>query len=358
MRVLTSMLAVSLVAGGCASTSYRISNDELQRLIAIDPAHRGERVRVDQELHDLEVAEAEPVDARTEVTSRPSVHIEGRHDWRPPRGGGGGGGHSGGGGGGGGGGGAGDAKGAAIAIVIVAAVAMFVVAAIESARFDGDVELHPMHPVHLFGRDGGYEVVPLAWVDQELATWADHAVVRSTEGPWRPGARAPLWRTGWTYGMYGGASTLRSIAGDTALGTAFAVQLGYFPREDLGVLGTLAFAWRDNRFHETLFDARTTAELQYLPLRLGRLHAGIYGGAGTAVRAEDGVAGGDRLAGGDRTRAVPSDPSTTVTSSLALTGGAMFQLALHTRIALTARFGIAATSDERMRDAMFGLSVY
>ena len=60
-----------------------------------------------------------------------------------------------------------------------------------------------------------------------------------------------------------------------------------------------------------------------MPLDAGILHAGVYGGAGDAVRVEDGILGPD-----------------TNSSTLAIGGGAMIQLDLNTRIALTARFGV------------------
>jgi hypothetical protein len=340
MRLLASLLAASILAGGCATSTYRISHDELARLVALPPAERGQRVRVDQELSDLDVAAAERVD-RDDPLRRADfdIHTTIRQDgWH-------GGGHGGGGHGGGGHGGVGslsggDGKGAAIVVLVAAAVALVVVAGIEGSRFDGDVQLHPMHPVHLFGSDGGYTVVPLAWIDPELASWADRADVRSNEGPWRVLNTAPLWRNGWTYGLYGGTSSLRSASGATALGDAFTVQLGFFPTQELGILYSLFFAWRDTPLAQTVFEFRQTAEVQYLPITVGSIaHAGVYGGLGQAIRREDGQ---------------PTDGS----SSRVIDGGAMFQLKLHTRIALTARLGVARAHGEQMSDVMFGLSVY
>jgi len=43
---------------------------------------------------------------------------------------------------------------------------------------------------------------------------------------------------------------------------------------------------------------------------------------------------------------------------MALVGGAMFQLDVNTRIALTARLGIAQAHDEQMHDVLIGISVY
>jgi hypothetical protein len=335
MRLVAAVLATSLVSGGCVSNSYRIESAELQRLVAVPPAARGQSVRVDQQLTDADVAPAERVDGNTVIIG-PNINVDTgmRHDnWHV---------HGGGGGGGGGhlGGGGGDGKGMAIAIIVIAAIGLFIVAGIEGSKFDGNVQLHPMHPVHLFGRDGGYTVVPLAWLDPNLVAWADHAVVRSTEGPWHELDSAPLWRNGWTYGLYGGTGSLRSVNGDVELGPAFTIQLGYFPTQELGILGSVFFGWRDNSVQQTLFESRYTAEVQYLPLSLAdTAHAGLYGGFGAAYRLEDGLPGGNN-------------------GSMAFDGGAMFQLKLHTRIALTARLGIAEAHGEQMRDAMFGLSVY
>jgi hypothetical protein len=245
----------------------------------------------------------------------------------------GGGGHSSGGGGG------GDGKGQAIAILVVAATALVVVAAIEGSQFDGYAQLHPMHPVYLFGRDGGLTMMPLAWLDQETAAWADHALVRSTEGPWNPLERAALSREGLMYGLYGGIGTYKSADGSSGTGASSTIQLGYFPDQKVGVVGSIFFGWRDNAVGATLFESRYTAEVQGFPVVVGPLHMGLYGGGGAAYRFEDGIPGGN-------------------SGSLALIGGALLQLDVNTRIALTARLGATYAHDEPMSDAMVGLSVY
>jgi hypothetical protein len=45
-------------------------------------------------------------------------------------------------------------------------------------------------------------------------------------------------------------------------------------------------------------------------------------------------------------------------TSAALAGGAMFQLDVNTRVALTARLGLAYAHTEQMTDLLFGISVY
>lgn len=346
MRGLVALVVAALmIASGCAANSYRIPHDDLQRLAATPPEVRGQRVRVVQELGGTDVPAAQPVDGDTElIIGGPRISISGSGTWHGGRfhsvgsagrgGGGGGGGKVGGGGGSG-----SDGKAAAIAFLVIAAVALFAVAGVEASRFDGWAQLHPMHPVHLIGKDGGYTVLPLAWIDPQTAAWADKAIVRPTEGPWQPLERAPLHRTGPTYSMYGGVGSLRSAHGDLGTGPAFTVQAGFFPVHQVGLVGSLFFGWRENRALATLFESRYTIELQAMPVAVNRLHAGFYAGAGGATRFEDGVAGGD-------------------SSTQALTGGAMFQLDVNTRIALTARLGLAKAHEERMTDVLFGLSVY
>ena len=336
MRALAVVLAGSLIAAGCAVNSYRIPSSELARLAQLPPEARGQHVRVIQEIVASDVPAAPPVSSETEVVIIPQVSVSG-------------GGHLHGGGPGVGGkiGGAGnDSKAAAIALIVLAATALITAAVIEGSRFDGYAQLHPMHPVHLIGKDGSYAVVPLAGLDANAVAWTDTAVVRPTEGPWRELERAPLSRVGLAYGLYGGTGSLRSADGTLALGPAWTIQLGGFVTQQVGIFASAFFGWRNNQYGATLFEGRWTAELQVLPLQLGILHGGLYGGAGIAQRFEDAVKlAGDHVIAGDETTG-------------ALVGGAMFQLDINTRIALTARLGLAFAHGEQMHDAIFGLSVY
>jgi len=339
MRALATVLAGSLIVSGCVANSYRIPASDLQRLAQTPPEQRGQHVRVIQEISATDVAPAERVDSGTTIIIVPQISVSSGPRPRPR------GGNVGGGGGGGtkvgsgGGGTASDGKAAAVLVVVLAVTGLVVVAAIEGSRFDGYAQLHPMHPVHLIGKDGLYQVMPLAWIDAQTAAWADRAVVRPSEGPWLQLERAPLSRQGLTYGVYAGSGSLRSAHGDLGIGPSFTIQGGYFPNQYIGVLASIFLGWRANRLQDTLFESRYTLELQALPAVLGPLHAGGYVGAGFAYRAEDNV-----MRGYDR--------------SSAFAGGAMLQLDINTRIALTARFGLAKTHEERTRDLMVGLSVY
>jgi len=342
MRKTAVVLAAALL--GCGSNSYKIRSSELERLAMMPPEVRGQHVRVSEELHDADVGPPEPVTAETQVVIFPGGEVYGPERRRYYNYGGGGGGgnwdglrvhHSGGGGlhlGGGG----GDGKAEAIALLVVAAVVLVAVAAVEGSRFDGFAQIHPMQPVHIFGKDGGYAVLPLAWIDPQTAAWADHAIIRSTEGPFNPLERAPLDRDGWTYALFGGAGTYTGTDGSRGIGTATTIQVGYFATQNIGVVGSLFLGWRDATNAGTLFESRYTLELQGYPIHAGPVHFGLYGGGGGAYRIDD---------LGDN-------------SSLALTGGALIQLDFNTRLALTGRLGATYAHGDEMADALIGLSVY
>ncbi|MGE5184993.1 MAG: hypothetical protein ACM31C_23150 [Acidobacteriota bacterium] len=361
MRLLAVALAGSMLATGCASNSYKIRDSELARLASLPPEQRGQHVRVSQELHDADYGPPEPVTAETQIVIFPEVNVYGPERRRyygygggggnintghwngissSPHSSGGGGGHGGGGHLGGGGG--GDGKAAAIVILAAAAIILVAAAAVEGSRFDGYADLHPMMPVHLFGKDGGYTVLPLAWIDPQTAAWADHAIIRTTEGPFRPLERAPLDRVGFSYAMMGGVGTYTSADGSKGAGTATSIQLGFWPDQRVGIMGNVFFGWRDDAIGNVLFESRYTAELHAYPVQAGALHLGLYGGGGAAYRWEDypGV-----LNGGN-------------SGSMALVGGALFQLDFNTRLALTGRLGATYAHAEQMTDAMIGLSVY
>lgn len=338
MRALAVVLVAALITG-CGANSYQIPRAELARLAATPPEQRGEHVRVIQDIVRSDLPPAAPVDTGTQIVVVP--HVEVSVGARPR--------HHGGWRGVGGkldGGKASDGKAAAVAFLALAATAMVTAAVIEGTRFDGYAQLHPMHPVHLLGHDGNYTVIPLAWIDPGAAAWTDTAVVRRTEGPWRELERAPLSRRGLAYHMFGGTGSLRSIDGSVDRGPAWTVQLGGFVTQEVGILASVFFGWRTNQYEATLFETRTTVELQYLPIQAGILHAGVYGGLGIAHRFEDAVVlADDRVVAGEHTGG-------------AMAGGALFQLDINTRLALTGRLGLSYAHGEQMHDILVGLSVY
>lgn len=344
MRLLSVFMAASLI-GGCAANSYRIPTGELERIANTPPEQRGQKVRVIQEIGSGTLTnQTEQVGPGTQIIFIPQINISTGPRYARDGGGSVGGGRVSGGGGGGKsslGGSGSDGKAAAIAVIVLAAIGIFVLAGVEGSRFDGYAQLHPMHPVHLIGKDGGYTIMPLAWIDPAAAAWADKAIVRPDQGPWNQLERAPLWRTGPSLSMYAGTGMLSSADGTVAAGPAFTIQGGFYLNQHIGIMGDIMFGWRNNEENGIAFESRYMLELQAMPLQLGILHAGGYVGGGWAYRAEDQVRNRD---GNDGTSA--------------LTAGAMLQLDINTRLALTARAGIVKAHDERMGDFLFGLSVY
>ena len=361
MRLVAVVLAGTMFATGCGSNSYEIKSGELTRLAQMPPEERGMKVRVSEELHDADVGKPEPVQEGAAIVIFPEPNVYGPErrryynyggggtgpDWnggirsggapRAAGGGGGGGGHIGGGGGG------GDGKGYAIIAIVVAATILVAAAAVEGSRFDGYAQLHPMQPVHLFGKDGGYTVLPLAWIDPQTAEWADHAIVRTTEGPVHFLERAPLDRVGFSYAMMTGLGTYRSVDGSTDSGAATEIQLGFWPDQKVGIMGSMFFGWRNNAVGDTLFESRYTLQVHAYPVQTGPLHLGLYGGGGAAYRWENYGPGMDGVGN---------------SGSLALVGGALVQLDINTRLAITGRLGLTYAHDEQMSDALIGLSVY
>jgi hypothetical protein len=353
-----------VVLTACGTTSYEIPRSELRRLSQLPPADRGKDVRVVQQLTDADVGPEQPVTGDTQIVIFPDVYVAG--------GGGGGrggyvtgGGHWGphatppgtgpgvGGGGHGGGGvavgnssssgstnnGAGDGKAEAIVLVAAAITAVVIAAAVEGSREDGYAAIHPMTPLYLTGLDGSQVMMPLAALDYDSAAFTRRAIIRSDETPFHFNRRADLDRRGFTYAVFGGAGTLQSADGTTASGPATTIQFGYFPEQHIGILSSLFFGWRDNDMAKTVYETRYTLEVDGYVVQAGPVHLGLYGGIGGASRLEDGYTNGNA-------------------SSLALQGGALVQLDINTRLALTVRGGQTYAHGEAMTDILFGLSVY
>lgn len=345
---LAALLVAAVTSGGCLSRSYEIHKPELARLAATPPVLRGMRVEVEQELSATETEPAAPVNERTVIFIGGGFDVSpgyggggySRPRPRPSRGGGGG---LGGGNLGKGNGAASDAKATAIAVLVLASFGLVIAGAIEAQRYEGTVQLHPMHPVHLYGHDGNYLVMPLAELTPGAVQWAEHAVVRSGEGPFRFVERAPLRRRGLTYDMHFGVAQLTSSDGTHTSGPSSHIHFGYFPSQTLGVLATAGFAWRENLVHFNTYEQRYGLEVQLMPFGSDIFHGGAYAGGGLAWRLEDGFSRGN-------------DRSPTAAAGLQL------QLDVNTHIAITGRFGFYTAHDhgfdEPLREATFGLSVY
>ena len=331
-----ALLLALATQGGCIARSYEIPHTELARLVAVPPVLRGVSVEVEQELTTSSVEPAAPVGERTVIVA--GGFGTGSSLIRAPsrRGGSfgsfGRGGSS-----------ASDAKSIAVAVLVLATFGLIIAAAVEHERYEGTVRLHPMHPVHLFGHDGGYLVLPLAQIDPAAVQWTNRAVVRAAEGPLDYLQRAPLRRRGFTYSLNFGVAQLSSGDGTHSSGPSGLLHFGYFPSQTLGVLATAGLAWRGNLVNNRLYEQRYGLEVQAMPLAIGIFHAGAYLGGGAAWRLERGfVRGNDR--------------------SPTLSAGFQIQLDYNTHVALTARLGVYSGHerglDEPMREATFGMAIY
>ena len=188
-------------------------------------------------------------------------------------------------------------------------------------------------PVHLVGQDGGYAVMPLAWIDPQTAAWADHAIVRRTKAVDRARARAARSR-GLELRDVRRPRQLQSADGSVKIGTATTIQLGVLPRP----------AHRHRRL-DLLRLARQRGQRDAVRVALHARGPGLSGRRRPAARRplrrrrRAPIAGKTRIPGGNA-------------GSIALIGGAMLQLDFNTRIALTARFGQTYAHGERMSDLL------
>jgi hypothetical protein len=326
LTAIASVIFLTLAATGCLSTSHRIPHSALVELSRLPPDIRGDRVRVIQGYAGDEGPPPAPaVQANTGIVvidgggggPGPSADSGGPRPAKLAKM---------------------DAKDAK-ALIIVAVAAALLLAVTEGARYDGWVKLHPMYPIHLYGPNGEYTWVPLAQLDEETANWASRAYVREGEGPWRALGRAPLDRVGFTYGVLMGGGQVPSVDGARTPGFLGHIQLGVWPSQEVGIQLDTAFAWRDDLMQNTTLDTRYALELDLMPFRAGSMHFGAYGQAGFSTRLEDSPMGND-------------------SSSWLYGGGAMVQLELTTRLAITARAGITSAHDMSLEEAVIGLSIY
>jgi hypothetical protein len=318
-------IAAALATPACLGSSHRIPKRELMQLAMMPPEQRSERVRVVQGFAGDDEPPAAP---RVTTTTVVVVHASGGGGSGPvgrrPR-----------------------PSSANLGelkakksedYMILAALAALGLAATEGARYDGWVQLHPMHPVHLYGAYGEYTWVPLAQLDPDTAAWATRAFVRPQEGPWTPLGRAPLNRQGFTYSVLVGAGEIPSSVGTNDPGFLGHIQFGYFPTPQLGVLLDLAMGNRLDETADTVFDFRSSLELEYFPVIAGRLHLGGFGQLGLAARTDDGPGVDSRgpLVG----------------------GGGLLQIDITTRLAMTLRAGITKVHGVNAAEFGLGLSVY
>lgn len=170
--------------------------------------------------------------------------------------------------------------GALLVLAVVAGVAMGTgLAASEGMRFDGEVAVHPQHPVHLIDYGGRQLTVPLNELTPEQVQGTRRAVLNAYEGAglWLR-ERAPLNRAGFSY-QFGAGNDALALPGWTQRGAGFRFALGYYPTKQFGLLvDSRLMSGNDglNSFN----NVRLGAEAQWYPLALWRLHLGGFAGAG------------------------------------------------------------------------------
>jgi hypothetical protein len=324
------------LAVGCTSNEYVIPHEELARLAATPPPERGARVRVVQDLGERRsdpvplTTDGDAADVQVDLSDgqrpsrRGSVSINGGGG-RPSGGhigGGGGRGPSGGhigGGGGGGGGGNGDAVLVAIVVVVAVVVAIGLVSS-EGVRFDGYVTMSPEQPVHLTAANGQKVTIPVADLSPGWVAGTIEAKVMDDEGyGLRRLDRLPLDRRGATFKLDSGTMTF-DFAGATLAGPTMNVQTGYFFTRKLGLLANLGLG--GGAATGGLVPRHALGlELQAFPLAWGRFHLGAFGNGGMAI-----------------TKVLVGSTPTYVNGP-SVGGGALAELDLTSRLALTLRAG-------------------
>jgi hypothetical protein len=354
------------LAVGCTSNEYVIPHEELARLAATPAPQRGARVRVVQ---DLGERRSDPVPA---VVAPPPPAVEavaddaemgddvgnldvqidlgpgqerprrrstsggngGNGSWSgggrsagggraaAPSGGGhgSGGGHvHGGGGGGGGGGGNGDAILVAVIVVVAVCVAIGLVSS-EGVRFDGYVAMSPEQPVHLKDARGVQATVPIGDLSPDMVAGTVEAKVMDDEGYGIERLdRVPLDRRGGTFKLDSGMIAF-DVPGAVATGPAMNIQTGYFFTRQVGLLANIGLG--GGGVPQGLVPRHALGlELQAFPVGWGPFHLGGFGNGGMAIT--------EVLVG----------TTPTYVSGPSVGGGALAELDLTSRLALTMRAG-------------------
>jgi hypothetical protein len=131
-----------------------------------------------------------------------------------------------------------------------------------------------------------------------------------------------------------------SFNGDKGTGFLGHIQLGYFPLQQFGLQLDIGLGSRQNEMGATLFDGRYALEADIFPVAISVLHAGLFGQVGKAQRIEDG------------------GPENRDKSGNLFGGGALVQLDLTTRLALTGRLGFENVMGAGAMEGLLGLSIY
>lgn len=221
------------------------------------------------------------------------------------------------------GGGGGGGNGDELIVLAVVAIAIGVVVGVclvsgEGMRFDGYVRMAPEQPIHLEDRAGHARELPLAALSPDDVAATVEAKVMDDEGFGIERLdHVPLDRRGGVFKLDSGATTF-GLGPQTFAGPTATIQFGYFFTRKLGLLADIALGGATDDQGVVVTRHTFGLELQSLPLQKGRLHAGGYLDAGFALA---GTTNND------------------IVSGPAGGGGALVELDLTSRMALTLRAG-------------------
>ncbi|PTL77974.1 hypothetical protein DAT35_40810 [Vitiosangium sp. GDMCC 1.1324] len=299
-----------MLTSGCLGHFYEIPRTELERLAQTPPQERGQSVYAVQQFTTAWEPEAAPPWIPTEEPPPGySLHLHGYwvpsfygdfgepyyapppynppelvHDATPVSGSSSGGSVSTGGGGSVGN--IGDIKdvGVLLAVAVVVGVAVGVgLAATEGARYEGQVAVHPHHPLHLLDTHGAQRIVALDELTLADLSNIDSATLSGEEGAgmWLRGA-APLNRKGFSYQFGAGYDSL-ALPGMNQRSLGYHFAFGYYPAKKFGLL-----AHTRMQFDDSFYNVRLGLEAQWSPIVLWRLHLGPFVGGGQSWSASAG----------------------------------------------------------------------
>lgn len=231
------------------------------------------------------------------------------------------------------------------AVLVTAIVVGAVLAGTEGARYDGWVAVHPHHPLHVLS-PRGHRLIALDELRKGDVAEDETAVLVGHEGAglWLRG-RAPLDRQGLTYHVGGGMSGVQLAGVREGTGGSGEIGLGLFPSQLIGFAGRFQFN-RGFAHGGDFLVMRAGGEAQALPLDLGWLHLGGYGGAGY-----------------EWVKAGMGDLPEVDENRMYFQAGALAELEWTTRLALYLRYGISsavlgASGAQWTPDFSIGLTIY
>lgn len=321
------MLLTQLTTG-CVQSAYHLTAKEAERIAALPPEERGQRIRAVQgTLFSLDPAVAPPENSRNtppaalvlhlnEIESRLLLGYALEHGSSTSSSGSSSGGDLG----------ALEAAGVLFVAAGIATSAVVAVAIAEGSRHDGWITIPSDAPLLQVSPDGARTWLTLDQLSREQARQGDfyvydwHDSVRSLES-------APLDRVGFAYSVQMGTAGLNSTRGSLFPGFGWRAALGYFPWQTLGFSGGLQFAHGSSSSSSdasriTLTSYRFFVQAESTPLALGPFHLGLYAEAGLGTSLEDPLAGPPLRASG-----------------LSWGGGGALELELTTRVSANLKGG-------------------